>query len=299
MFAAYSEFCNYLQRVSGIVIGEDKKYLVESRIVPIVRREKLSGLGQLLNLLESGRHPRLEQDVIHAMTINETYFFRDKAPFDVIADGILPKLHESLPATDPIRIWSAACSTGQEPHSLSMLLDERQHKFKGRRFDIIGTDVSETVLSKAKQGIYSDFEVERGLAPDRIKKHFTRSGTGWKLNQALIERTHFRSLNLLADYTPLGSFDLIMCRNVLIYFNATQKADVLKRLTRCLRPGGFLMVGASESVMGATAELVRDAEFTGCFRRAAAGSDSARIGELTLAKGPSGVLAPRSTARSN
>lgn len=289
MLGAYSQFCTYLQRVSGIVIGEDKKYLVESRVVPIVQREKLGGLAQLVKMLETGRYPKLEQDVIHAMTINETYFFRDKAPFDVIADGLIPLIHKAKPPTDPIRIWSAACSTGQEPHSLSMLIDEKQHLYKGRRFDIIATDVSETVLAKAKDGLYTDFEVERGLTPDRVKRHFTRSPGGWRLNAGVKERTHFRSFNLLADYTPLGSFDIVLCRNVLIYFNAAQKADVLKRLARTLRPGGYLMVGASESVMGASAELTRDPAHAGCYKRAHNDGLSALDRPLIAAKSTVGV----------
>ena len=268
MLEAYSQFCAYLQRVCGIVLNEEKKYLVESRVLPIVRREKLTGLAQLVAVLERGRSPGLVQDVIHAMTINETYFFRDKSPFDLVSERILPALHTARTAADPIRVWSAACSTGQEPYSLSMIIEERQALLKGRRVEIIATDVSETVLAKAKEGRYSVFEVERGLSPERLKRHFQESAGSYLIKPNLKERISFRSLNLLSDYSAFGPFDFILCRNVLIYFTAAQKADILRRLGRALRPNGYLMLGASESIMGLSSNLTGDPEFKGCYRRA-------------------------------
>lgn len=267
MLGAYPQFCKFLQRVSGIVLSDDKKYLVESRILPIIEREKMSGLAQLVSTMESGKAPRLVQEVIDVMTINETYFFRDKTPFDLIADRILPALHAALPESDPIRIWSAACSTGQEPYTLAMIAEERRLNLRGRRIEIVATDVSAPVLARAGQAKYSTFEVERGLSPERIKRHFTEVAGGFKLNSPVKDRVSFRHLNLLSDYTTLGTFDLILCRNVLIYFNTAQKGDILKRLARSLRPTGYLLLGSSETLFGSGNELVAEETLKGCYRR--------------------------------
>jgi chemotaxis protein methyltransferase CheR len=270
MLEAYGQFCAYLQRVSGMVLSEEKKYLVESRILPIVRREKMSGLAQLVSAMESGRQPKLVQEVVESMTIHETYFFRDKTPFETFATGILPKLSAMRAGSaEPMRIWSAACSSGQEPYTISMLVEERQPILRGQRVEIVATDLSEAVLTKAREGVYSSFEVERGLAPERLKRHFTMHAGNWKVNQNIKERVSFRSLNLLADYGALGLFDFILCRNVLIYFNAAQKSDILRRLGKALRPSGVLMLGASESVMGSGVDWVADPDFKGCYRRGA------------------------------
>lgn len=265
MLAAFSQFCSYLERVSGIVITEDKRYLVESRIMPIVKREKMGGLNELLSAVQSNH--LLRDEVVQAMTINETYFFRDKAPFDLIADKLLPRLAKSLPQGDAIRIWCAAAATGQEPYSISMIFEERAALLDRRKVEILATDLSEAALQRARTGIYSDFELQRGLSPDRLKRHFLKDGTVYRIKPEIKQRVTFQQKNLLSDYTAVGRFDIIMCRNVLIYFSAQQKAEVIRRLCGCLRPGGYFMLGASEGLGGASVPLFADPDLKGCYSK--------------------------------
>jgi len=255
MTEPFDVLCDFLRRNSGLVVEPSKRYLVESRILPIVRREKLASLDELVRLIERGKSPQLAKDVIQAMTINETYFFRDKMPFDIFRDVVLPKLLKARSAERKLRIWSAACSTGQEPYSLAMLLDEAAAKLSGWTIEIVATDLSEAVLEKARKGTYSQFEVQRGLPTTYLLRHFNQIGDSWQLNEALRSRVTFRSLNLLSDFSALGRFDVIFCRNVLIYFDTTRKEDVLKRMSRILSPEGFLLLGASESLIGLNTDL--------------------------------------------
>jgi len=267
MIEAYNQFCAYLERVSGIALGDEKHYLVKSRIVPIIQREKMTGLAQLVGVLEAGRSPGLQDEVVNAMTINETYFFRDKIPFENLAQHILPHLNAHREPHDTIRIWSAACSTGQEPYSIAMVLDECRALIGNRRYEIIATDIAEPVLRKAREGFYSDYEVDRGLTSQRAAVHFTKEPGGWRVRQQLKTNIGFRTFNLLSDYRSIGLFDVIFCRNVLIYFNAPQKSKVLTRLAQSLRPDGYLMLGASESAVGVTAALAPDSRCKGVYRR--------------------------------
>ena len=244
-----------------------KQYLVESRVMPIVRRERLSGLDELVLILQRKQSPKLAKDVIEAMTINETYFFRDKTPFDQFRNIILPALIATRQKDRRLRIWSAAASSGQEAYSLAMILDEHAAKMPGWKIEIVGTDLSDQVLEKARKGIYSQFEVQRGLPTPMLLRHFTQIGESWQISEAMRSKVTFRQLNLLSDFTSLGRFDVIFCRNVLIYFDATLKADILARMTRILAPDGFLTLGASESLIGLKTDLVAHPEHRGMFLR--------------------------------
>ncbi len=248
---------------------QSKQYLVESRVMPIVRRERLSGLDELVLLLQKGQSPKIAKDVIEAMTINETYFFRDKAPFDQFRSVMLPALLASRQAEKRLRIWSAAASTGQEAYSLAMILDEHAAKMPGWKIEILGTDLAESVLEKARKGIYTQFEVQRGLPTPMLLRHFNQSGESWQISDNMRGKVTFRQMNLLQDFTALGRFDIIFCRNVLIYFDAARKTDILGRMSRILAPDGFLTLGASESLIGLRTDLVPHAE-RGIFTRAGA-----------------------------
>lgn len=269
MSQAFDALCDYLRRQSGLVMDQSKKYLVDSRVMPIVRRERLSSLDELMVLLNKGQSPKLAKDVIEAMTVNETYFFRDKSPFDQFRSFVLPALLAARQTEKRLRIWSAAASTGQEAYSLAMILEEFSARLAGWKVEIIATDLSEQVLEKAKKGIYSQFEVQRGLPTPMLLRHFNQIGESWQLSEQIRSKVSFRQLNLLSDFTALGRFDLILCRNVLIYFDAARKTDILARMTRMLAPDGYLTLGASESLIGLTTDLVAHPEHRGIFARSA------------------------------
>lgn len=277
-------------------MDSSKQYLVESRVMPIVRRERLSGLDELVSILQRNQSPKLAKDVIEAMTINETYFFRDKTPFDIFRNSALPSLLEKRKSERRLRIWSAAASTGQEAYSLAMILDEHASKLAGWTIEIVGTDLSEAVLDKARKGVYSQFEVQRGLPTPMLLKHFTQIGDSWQISQAIRSKVTFRPLNLLSDFKGLGRFDMIFCRNVLIYFDSARKEDILKRMTRSLSDDGYLMLGASESLIGLNTELATSGEHRSLLTRksnvgAAAGSAAPAAGRATAAPAPRAVAA--------
>jgi chemotaxis protein methyltransferase CheR len=268
MSQAFDALCEFLRRSSGLVMEQSKQYLVESRVMPIVRRERLSGLEELVLILQKGQSPKLAKDVIEAMTINETYFFRDKSPFDQFRTVMLPAMIAARQSERRLRIWSAAASTGQEAYSLAMILEEHAARMPGWKIEILGTDLSDQVLDKARKGIYSQFEVQRGLPTPMLLRHFNQIGDSWQISDSMRAKVTFRQMNLLADYTSLGRFDIIYCRNVLIYFDAARKMDILGRMSRILAPDGFLTLGASESLIGLKTDLVANTEHRGIFQRA-------------------------------
>ncbi len=262
---SFDSFCAYLRRASGLVLDADKRYLVESRVTPVMRRAGLVELGELVRVLEQGRMPSLAQEVVQAMTINETYFFRDRVPFDLLRELILPEMIAARAAQKRLRIWCAASSTGQEPYSISMILDEFGARLAGWRVEIVATDLSEAVLAKAKKAVYSQFEVQRGLSTAQLLRYFDQVGDMWQLKEMIRSRVDYRHFNLLSDYGALGNFDLIFCRNVLIYFEADRKADVLNRMTRLLAPDGSLALGSSESIIGLNTKLKQHPKHRGYF----------------------------------
>ncbi|WGD50823.1 protein-glutamate O-methyltransferase CheR [Bradyrhizobium sp. CB1650] len=247
----YEYVRKFLKERSGLDLSADKQYLVESRLLPLARRASLSGISDLVLKIRSG-DGRLATDVVEAMTTNETFFFRDKMPFDHLRDTILPGLIKTRAARKSLRIWSAASSTGQEPYSIAICLKEMAAAFAGWRIEIIATDLSQEVLEKSKAGVYSQFEVQRGLPIQMLVKYFTQSGDIWQLNADVRSMVQFRQLNLLQDFSHLGTFDVIFCRNVLIYFDQDTKAVIFERIAKGLEADGTLLLGAAESVVGIT-----------------------------------------------
>jgi chemotaxis protein methyltransferase CheR len=241
-----------LSRSSGLSLDAEKAYLAESRLQPIIQRAGLSDLGALVKRLVHGADPELERDVVDAMTTNETFFFRDRVPFENFRKIILPKLLQARKEMRQIRIWCAACSTGQEPYSIAMLLDEEAHRLSGWNVDILATDLSRSVIAAAREGVYTQFEMQRGLPISQLLRYFRQDGDRWRINEHLRSRVRFEEFNLLSDYRALGRFDVIFCRNVLIYFDVPTKQNVLNRMAQIVYPDGYLVLGAAETVVGLT-----------------------------------------------
>ena len=253
MSQAFIALQSFLLKSSGLSLDREKQYLVEARLTPVVQQAGLSSLNELVVRIETDR--ALAKKVMEAMTVNETFFFRDRQPFDGFRQAILPELLKSRARTRRMRIWSAACSTGQEPYSLAMILDEEARHLMGWSIDIVATDIADTVLKKAKEGVYSHFEVQRGVPMPHLVRYFTKRKDQWAVNQNIKSRVDFRQQNLMIDFSQLGTFDVIYCRNVLIYFAPEQKRDVLQRMSRLLAPDGYLVLGAAESVIGYSSEF--------------------------------------------
>ena len=237
---------------SGLSLSADKQYLVESRLLPVARKAGLGSLPDLVTALRRGDDDALMTKVVEAMTTNETFFFRDKAPFETFRSTVLPALLSARRASRSLRIWCAAASSGQEPYSLAMMLKELGDELLGWRVELIATDLSGDVLEKARQGIYSQFEVQRGLPIQLLIKYFNQVGDMWQIAPEIRAMVKFQRINLLADFAWLGVFDLLFCRNVLIYFDQPTKTETLDRLTRAVAADGYLVLGAAETVVGLT-----------------------------------------------
>ncbi len=247
----YDYLRKLLKERSGLLLSDDKQYLIDSRLLPLSRRAGLSGIAELVLKIKGGSE-HLANDVVEAMTTNETFFFRDKIPFDNFKESVIPDLLKARASRRSLRIWCAAASTGQEPYSLAMILKEMGTALAGWRVEIIATDLSQEVLEKSKSGIYSQFEVQRGLPIQMLVKHFNQVGEFWQLKPEIRAMVQFRELNLLKDFGHLGKFDVIFCRNVLIYFDQATKVDVFQRLLKANEADGYLFLGAAETVVGLT-----------------------------------------------
>ena len=247
----YEYLRKFLKERSGLDLALDKQYLVESRLTPLARKAGLGGISELVQKMKGGA-ATLISDAVEAMTTNETFFFRDKIPFDHLKDAVLPALAQARAARRSLRIWCAASSTGQEPYSIAMLLKEMTALFAGWRIEIVATDLSQAVLEKSKAGLFSQFEVQRGLPIQLLVKNFVQQGELWQLNADIRGMVQHRKLNLLEDISHLGTFDVIFCRNVLIYFDQRTKAAIFGKIARMLEPDGVLALGAAESVVGIT-----------------------------------------------
>jgi chemotaxis protein methyltransferase CheR len=237
-----------LRERSGLDLSSDKQYLVESRLIPLARRVGLAGIPELVQKIRSGSET-LTSEVVEAMTTNETFFFRDKIPFEHLRETVFPALTQARASRRSLRIWCAASSTGQEPYSIAMCVKEFA-ALSGWRVEIVATDLSQGVLEKSRAGIFSQFEVQRGLPIQMLVKHFTQVGELWQLSADIRAMVQHRQLNLLQDFSHLGMFDLIFCRNVLIYFDQDTKVSIFDRLARVIEPDGVLALGAAESVVG-------------------------------------------------
>jgi chemotaxis protein methyltransferase CheR len=248
----YDYLRKLLRERSGLVLSADKQYLVESRLLPVVRKAALAGLTDLVQRLKGPNAEQFATEVVEAMTTNESFFFRDRLPFEHFCDTIVPALIDRRAAQRRIRIWCAASSTGQEPYSLAMCLKEMGSLTAGWRIEIIATDLSNEVLEKAKAGIYSQFEVQRGLPIQLLVKYFSQVGDAWQIAPDIRAMVQYRPLNLLGDFAHLGTFDVVFCRNVLIYFDQETKIGVLDRIARITDRDGYLVLGAAETVIGLT-----------------------------------------------
>lgn len=248
--ADYEFFARFLKEKSGLILTDDKHYLLESRLIPLLNRFAIPDFARLAEILKSNEAPIIAEAVVEAMTTNESLFFRDKVPFEDMARSLLPALCAARLKTHTLRIWCAAASTGQEPYSIAMLLAERPELTGGRRVQILGTDISSDVLERARAGRYNQFEVQRGLSVQQLLKYFVKSGDWWEVVPQLKSVVEYRKFNLLEPFGGLGTFDLIMCRNVLIYFDVPTKADILLRMSRQLAPDGFLQLGGAETAIG-------------------------------------------------
>lgn len=249
----YKEFSRFLESQCGIVLGDNKQYLVRSRLTPLLSRYGYAHLSELLKHTLTGMNRDLRMSVVDAMTTNETLWFRDTYPFQLLTDKLFPELGKS---GRPIKIWSAASSSGQEPYSIAMTALEQQMKKPGTLpggVQIVGTDISTTMLNQCKEGVYDSLALARGLSPERKKLFFEPYGDNkMRVVERVRKLTTFRPLNLLESYSLLGKFDIIFCRNVLIYFAPEVKSKILNQFAASLNPGGYLMLGASESLAGLT-----------------------------------------------
>ncbi|WP_339873700.1 protein-glutamate O-methyltransferase CheR [uncultured Brevundimonas sp.] len=267
----YDNFCRLARERSGLVLTPAKAYLVSGRLEPVARAEKLAGVPELLARLRSGAPEALIQRCIDAMATHESYFFRDGTPFEQLTTSVLPTLIAARQNTRSLRIWCAACSSGQEPYSIAMILQEMGARLAGWKIEIIATDMSEPVLTKARSGIYNEFEVKRGLSPERLARWFKPQGTGWQVSPVLQQMVQFRSHNLLKGTTGMGVLDVIFCRNVLIYFDVDHKRQILEQLHRAMANDGSLFLGSAETVMGLSQTIEPVTGMRGLYRRSQVG----------------------------
>ncbi|MBN9510937.1 MAG: chemotaxis protein CheR [Alphaproteobacteria bacterium] len=235
---------------SGLAIGPDKLYLLESRLGTVMRAHRIADLDALAERLRAPGSAALLQAVIEAMTTNESSFFRDGKPFEHLRQHALPRLHAARSPGAKLRIWSAAASTGQEAYSIAMLLTDLRAALAGRGVEIVGTDIARAALLRASEGLYSQFEVQRGLPVQMLLRHFHKQGEMWRIADELRAMASFRECNLLGDLRPLGCFDIVFCRNVLIYFDPPTKARALAAIARQMAPDGLLYLGGAETVLG-------------------------------------------------
>lgn len=251
---SFAYLADLLKSRSGIVLTQDKLYLLETRLLPIARAHGETTLDGFVPLLKRPGAESLINEVIEAMTTNETFFYRDKTPFDRLTDTILPALHKSRP-NKTLNVWCAAASSGQEPYSIAMTIKESGLFNVGWNVRIVGTDLSKDILDKAKAGTYTQFEVQRGLPVQLMLKYFTQDGDKWHISQDIKRMVQFKPYNLLDPFTSLGKFDIVFIRNVLIYFDRETKADILARTSKVLADDGYMLLGAAETVVGITTDF--------------------------------------------
>ena len=235
---------------AGISLGEDKIYLCETRLEPVVAAHKLGSISKIVPALKTAPNNELLDDIVDAMTTNETLFFRDQGPFDLFEKRLLPQFAASRGRQTPIRIWSAAASTGQEAFSLAILINEARASLGDLKVEIIGTDLCRAALARAESGRFNQFEIQRGLPRHICTKYFAHDGNDWVVAREIRKMVRFQRLNLMEDFRSLGRFDIVFCRNVLIYFDFATKRDVLARTAAVMADDGALILGASETVIG-------------------------------------------------
>ncbi|MGD2133710.1 MAG: protein-glutamate O-methyltransferase CheR [Maricaulaceae bacterium] len=264
-----------VRRRAGIALTPDKGYLLENRLAPVARREGFETISAMIAALQTRRDPRLADLVADAMATKETYFFRDKTPFDHFSAHMLPSLLAARAPGEKIRIWSAGCSTGQEPYSLAMLVASVASKLAGRTVEIVATDLCRNAIEKAKAGVYSHFEVQRGLPIRMLVEHFDQHGETWRVHPDVKRFVSFRQHNLLDEMDELGRFDVVLCRNVLCAFDAKVRQDVLGRIAEQMEEGGFLLLGVEEDAAAAPGLFTPVTGRAGLYERTEADREAA------------------------
>ena len=261
-----------LEARTGQQLTMNRRWRIETALSALLRDRGIASLDELITILVMGREPSLATNVVEALLNNETYFFRDRAPFDLLARHALPELAKRRHKNRRIRIWSAGCSTGQEVYSLAMLFTEDPEAWRGWTIDILGTDVSSLCIDRARTGIYSQFEVQRGLAIGQMIKWFEECPDGWRAVEPLRKPVRFQVHNLLEPPPHPGGFDIVLCRNVLLYLSPDKKALAFERLASAMAEDGWLMLGAGETVIGQTTKLGADIKARGLYRLVGDGS---------------------------
>ena len=265
-----------LEARTGQQLTMSRRWRIETALAALMRERGIPTLDELITVLVMGREPSLATQVIEALLNNETYFFRDRSPFDLLVRAALPKLAQLRQSTKRLTIWSAGCSTGQEAYSLAMLFAEDPVKWAGWTIDILGTDVSEGAVRRARDGIYSQFEVQRGLGINQMIRWFEETDNGWRAVEPLRRTVRFQVQNLLETPPHPGMFDIVLCRNVLLYLNAERRAQVFDRMANAMPSDGWLMLGAGETVIGQTRRFEADPDARGLYRPVPNG-DSSRV----------------------
>lgn len=249
---SFDIYAELLKEKSGLSITHDKSYLLESRLKGIAQEQGHPSVEAMATALQGVPNPQLVEQIIEAMTTNETFFFRDNTPFDLFKSTVMPYMEKERTAQRALKIWSAASSSGQEPYSLAMILKEAGGPWNSWNIDILGTDISKDILAQAAEGSYSQFEVQRGLPIQMLMAYFTQDDNRWVINEDIKKMVRYQFLNLLDNLAMVGTVDVIFCRNVLIYFDEATKTDIFERLARQLPADGFLFLGGAETVLGLT-----------------------------------------------
>ncbi len=251
----FSYYKDFLYKNSGLAITEAKIYLLDSRLTPVAKKHGFADLAAMTQSLRSTANPVIQKDVIDAMMTNETLFFRDERPFRQLTTNVMPTMVTARENMKSLRIWSAACSTGQEPYSIAMTIADNFPQLSNWAINILATDLSDIALAQARTAEYNQFEVQRGLPIQMLMKHFEQDGQKWRINEKIRKMVNFKNFNLLESMDALPKFDIILCRNVLIYFDEATKKKILSNIIKKLAPDGFLFLGGAESVMGLCPEL--------------------------------------------
>jgi len=263
-----------LEARTGQQLTMSRRWRIETALSALMRERGIATLDELITILVMGKEPSLSQEVVEALLNNETYFFRDRAPFDLLARYALPELHTRRDKSKRVRIWSAGCSTGQEVYSLAILFAEEAEKWRGWTIDILGSDVSTHCIERARVGSYSQFEVQRGLGINQMIKWFEETSDGWRAVESLRRPVRFQVHNLLEPAPHPGGFDIVLCRNVLLYLSPEKKAVAFERLAGSMAEDGWLMLGAGETVIGQSSKLGADIKARGLYRLV---GDGARV----------------------
>lgn len=263
-----------LEARTGQKLNKDRHWRIDTALSGLLRERGIASVDALVNQLLQPQQNELAQAVVEALLNNETYFFRDRAMFDLLSNRVLPAIAERRAATRRIAIWSAGCSTGQEVYSLAMMLLEQRSRWAGWTIEIVGTDISSAVIKTAREGCYTSFQVQRGLGVQQMLNYFEETDRGWKASQQIQRMVRFEEHSILNPPPLPGSFDLVLCRNVLLYFDGPTRTRALDRLAQAMTPEGLLMLGGGETTVGHSELLEPSAQFSGLFTMAARRRDA-------------------------